>query len=530
MSGGPGGLFPLLRSAAAAEIAKHFGTVEGAAEAAAPPVRAEGTVPQPRIVSPPMAPSTPSNPLTASMPVLPDKSAGLQRGLGADFSSNLSSGFPPNLATSLIGLTPPRVTATALPPSGMAQAPGAPAPDASAPVPPRATMPLLEGGDPVLLAQRAQDVQTAPSTTPSVASEVAGRQATAQPTQVAVNGERASATVLSETTPATDSINAERLPEAAIGQSLSRSSGMPGPVTVLSQPSLLTGSPAAVAQTVADTMPSAASTQTLLGADSAATPIASSGGLSPALAEPSPTPAAPMGGTALVDHQAAESPRDMPPPANTQSAASPPDRAAQAWPTALDALVTPPSTRAEPVLAVSQTTSPVPTAPAPTGQLTAALSPAMAEAVVTGGFPLTLGGQGASAASLVIFNAAMVPSWPPALQGDAPQQVEAALRAGGAVMAQMSPEEAAEYLAKMAAAFGFLLTVKKRLAQSLKEEKETLLGLFSFLGVALETLSKGLQMALDLTAEQREMLAELALAQADEGGRPPHKNRQRLRL
>lgn len=168
--------------------------------------------------------------------------------------------------------------------------------------------------------------------------------------------------------------------------------------------------------------------------------------------------------------------------------------------------------------------------PMPTTQMAAALSPAMAEALATGGFPLTFGGQGPSAASLVIFNAAMIPSWPPALQGDAPQQVEAALRAGGAVMAQMSPEEAAEYLAKMAAAFGFLLTVKKRLAQSLKEEKETLLGLFSFLGVALETLSKGLQMALDLTTEQREMLAELALAQGDEGGRPPHKNRQRLRL
>jgi hypothetical protein len=534
MSGGPGGLFPLLRSAAAAEIAKHFGTVEGGAEAAPPSVRIEGAAPQARPVPPSTAPSTPLvTLLTASMPVLSDLQAGPQGGLSADFDANLSAGFTPNLATSLIGLSPPRVMVAALPSSDVAQAPGAPVPDASAPVSPRATMPLLEGGDPVLLAQRAQDLRTTPLTAPTVPSEVAGRQATAQPAQMAVNGGQTGAKATPEPIPAADSAKADRMPDALMGQPLSRSSGLPSPAVALPQPSLPTGSTAAVTQTVGAVAPMMASGQTPLRTESVATSIVSGSGLSPAVTELSPTPASPIGAAVRATDQAAVPPWDLTQQANTQGAASLPNRVAQTRPTAPDALGTLPSARAEPALAVSQTTSPAlnaPTPTAPTGQLTAALSPAMAEALVTGGFPLTFGGQAASTASLVIFNAAMIPSWPPALHGDAPQQMEAALRAGGAVMAQMSPAEAAEYLAKMAAAFGFLLTVKKRLAQSLKEEKETLLGLFSFLGVALETLSKGLQMALDLTAEQREMLAELALAQADEGGRPPHKNRQRLRL
>lgn len=522
MSGGPGGLFPLLRSAAAAEIAKHFGAVEGGPDAAAPPVRPEGALPQARPVSPATAPSTPLvSPMTASMPVLSDMPAGPQVGMTADFGANQTAGFTPTLANRLVGLTPPRLTATALPPSGVAQAPVGPGPDAAPPAAPRATMPLLEGGEPDLLAQRVQEVRTTASTAPTVASEGAGRQATAQ---AAVTGGQIGAEGVPAKAPAADSAKAGRLPEAPTGQSLPRSSGLPS-APVPSQSSAPIRSPAVV-QTASDAAPMTASGQTPLRAEHAATPIALGGGLSPA----GPAGAVPLPNPAFADGQAAMSPRDMPQQATTQGAASLPDRALQARPTAPDAMVAPPSARAEPALAVSQTALPAANPPAPTGQLAAALSPAMAEAVVTGGFPLTFGGQGASAASLVIFNAAMIPSWPPALHGDTPQQMEAALRAGGAVMAQMSPEEAAEYLAKMAAAFGFLLTVKKRLAQSLKEEKETLLGLFSFLGVALETLSKGLQMALDLTAEQREMLAELALAQADEGGRPPHKNRQRLRL
>ncbi len=181
-------------------------------------------------------------------------------------------------------------------------------------------------------------------------------------------------------------------------------------------------------------------------------------------------------------------------------------------------------------MATTVTLAPV-SAPLPAAVgLSAALTPALAEAVAQGGFPLTTAGQGASAASLVIFNAAMIPSWPPAFRLDETGAAVAALRAGGAEMAQMSPEEAAEYLTKMAAAFGFLLTVKKRLSKCRKEEKEALLGLFSFLGVALDTLAKGLQMALDLTADQREMLAELALVQGDDGGRPAQRGRQRLRL
>lgn len=159
--------------------------------------------------------------------------------------------------------------------------------------------------------------------------------------------------------------------------------------------------------------------------------------------------------------------------------------------------------------------------------LTAALAVALAEAQGGGGFPLTTGAQGA-AASLVIFNAAMIPQWPPALRLD--QAVtDQAVRAAGADLAGMNPEEAAEYLAKMAAAFGFLLTVKKRLAKTVQEEKDLLLGLFSFLGVAFDTLTRGLQMAFDLTAEQRELLEELVLRD-ETGRRPPRGGRGRERL
>lgn len=171
--------------------------------------------------------------------------------------------------------------------------------------------------------------------------------------------------------------------------------------------------------------------------------------------------------------------------------------------------------------------------PLPQGErvvaMRAALAPALAEAVLAGGFPLTASGAAASTATLVIFNAAMLPGWPPAFQLQG-ADAKAALQLAGADLAQMTPEEAAEYLAKMAAAYGFLLTVKKRLAQSLKDEKETILGLFSFFGVALDCLAKGLQMAFDLTTEQRALLAEVAEEMRGESRARSGRGRQRLHL
>lgn len=527
MSGGPGGLFPLLRSAAAAEIAKHFGTVEGGTDPMPSSVRAEGAVPQGRTVPSATVPSTPSaTPLTVSTPVLSDTSVRPQGALAPDFAANLRPGFTPHLATTLAGLTPPRLTATVVPSSVTGQAPSAPAPDAPA-APPRPAMPMLEGGDPVLLAQQAQEVATTPETAP-VPAKPMDREGTGVPAQAAVTTGQSGTKGAAEPTPATGLAKADAVPQVPLGQPLSHNPGLPN--AELSQFSVPTGTPIPVAQVQTDAAPVAASGQTLPRAENAVPlAISASIGSNPALGGSSSPVAFPQ---ALATDPTGMPAPDMPQRTETQAAPPMPDRAAQARPIPDVQMSTAPA-RPEPLVSQSQATAPASgtmSQPMPTTQMAAALSPAIAEALVTGGFPLTFGGQGPSAASLVIFNAAMIPSWPPALQGDAPQQVEAALRAGGAVMAQMSPEEAAEYLAKMAAAFGFLLTVKKRLAQSLKEEKETLLGLFSFLGVALETLSKGLQMALDLTTEQREMLAELALAQGDEGGRPPHKNRQRLRL
>jgi hypothetical protein len=175
---------------------------------------------------------------------------------------------------------------------------------------------------------------------------------------------------------------------------------------------------------------------------------------------------------------------------------------------------------------------PLPTETLPAAALSsalrAALPGAMDEAMAYGAFPFTLGGAGGSAAALVIFNAAMSPSWPPALRSDLLTDPRT-LRLAGAQLAEMSPQDAEAFLARMAGLFGFLLHVKKRLSRSLQDEKESLLGLFALFGVAMDTLVKGLQMAFDLTAEQRAVLERVAL---EASGQPSHgpASRHRLKL
>lgn len=156
-----------------------------------------------------------------------------------------------------------------------------------------------------------------------------------------------------------------------------------------------------------------------------------------------------------------------------------------------------------------------------------ALPAAMAEAMSYGAFPFTLGGSGASAAALVIFNAAMAPSWPPPLRLDQAADSAGQIRTAGSQLAQMTPEETADFLAKMAAIFGFLLVVKKRLSRSLKDEKESILGLFALFGVAMDTLIKGMHLAFDLTAEQQEVLERITV---ESGGQPAGRSPGRHRL
>lgn len=159
--------------------------------------------------------------------------------------------------------------------------------------------------------------------------------------------------------------------------------------------------------------------------------------------------------------------------------------------------------------------------------LHSALTAAIAESTSYGAFPFMADTRAGNAASLVIFNAAMIPSWPPALRFDQAMGGEKALQVGGAQLAQMTPEEAAEYIAKMAAGFDFLLKVKKRLNATLAEEKELLLGLFSFLGAAFDSLLRGLKMAVEQSLEEQAMLADL---QVELGRKPGKRNRQRLNL
>ena len=165
--------------------------------------------------------------------------------------------------------------------------------------------------------------------------------------------------------------------------------------------------------------------------------------------------------------------------------------------------------------------------PTPASALKSALPGAMAEAMSYGAFPFTIGGSGASAASLVIFNAAMSPAWPPALRFNQTMDDLPQIRAAGSQFAQMTQEETAEFLAKMAAMFGFLLVVKKRLSRSLREENESILGLFALFGVAMDTLVKGMQLAFDLTAEQQEVLQRISV---ESGGQPSGRRQDRHRL
>lgn len=163
----------------------------------------------------------------------------------------------------------------------------------------------------------------------------------------------------------------------------------------------------------------------------------------------------------------------------------------------------------------------------PVQVLHAALSAAITESASFGSFPFMALGREGNSASLVIFNAAMIPSWPPAFRLDQAMGGAKALQVGGAQLSQMTPEEAAEYIAKMAAGFDFLLKVKKRLSATVAEEKEMLLGLFSFLGAALDALVRGLRMAVEQSLEQQEMLAEV---QIERGQKPGKRGRQRLNL
>lgn len=168
--------------------------------------------------------------------------------------------------------------------------------------------------------------------------------------------------------------------------------------------------------------------------------------------------------------------------------------------------------------------------PGASSAMRGALAPAMADAMSYGAFPFTLGGSGASAAALVIFNAAMAPSWPPPLRLDQLADGAGQIRIAGSQLAQMTPEETAEFLAKMAAMFGFLLVVKKRLSRSMKEEKESILGLFALFGVAMDTLIKGMHLAFDLTTEQQAVLERITV---ENGGNPSGRGgsgRHRLKL
>jgi hypothetical protein len=141
-------------------------------------------------------------------------------------------------------------------------------------------------------------------------------------------------------------------------------------------------------------------------------------------------------------------------------------------------------------------------------------------------------GRTGSVASGVIFNAAMIPGWPfpSAFAKDAAEGInpKALLHRMATAVEGMTPQEAAEYLARIGGGHVLLRNLRKILTQLDMLEKEDVKGLlFSFLET-LSAIASGLQTAFKLMAESAALQAAVAHGEVPEDdGRP---GRRRLRL
>ena len=136
------------------------------------------------------------------------------------------------------------------------------------------------------------------------------------------------------------------------------------------------------------------------------------------------------------------------------------------------------------------------------------------------------------AASGVIFNAAMIPGWPfpSALVRDGGSMINARamLHQLAAQVERMSPQEAAEYLARIGANHAFLRNLRKLLKELEGVDKDQVKGLlFALLG-ALGSIASGLQTAFRQLSESAALQAAVVHGEdPDDGDRP---GRRRLRL
>jgi hypothetical protein len=154
-----------------------------------------------------------------------------------------------------------------------------------------------------------------------------------------------------------------------------------------------------------------------------------------------------------------------------------------------------------------------------------ALAVLLAEATVAGTPAAATGADARAAASLIIYNAAMLPGWPyaSALAKDGPspsQDAKTALQALGAALDKMTPQEMAEYLARVGANYGLIDLIRKGLSRELDEKKQRLLGFLAVLAQVVGEVLESLRTSVTLSPAE---LAEIEAARA--GGAERHGRR-----
>ena len=168
-------------------------------------------------------------------------------------------------------------------------------------------------------------------------------------------------------------------------------------------------------------------------------------------------------------------------------------------------------------------------APGARGMQPGAVQSAAAMLAAAGAQTATVAIESRNTAAMVIYNAAMLPGWPypSAFARDSAAQPRAALATVAAPLAHMSPEEMADYLARMGAQARLL----KRLRHALKKleglETAAARGFLAAFLSAVETLMNGLAVAAEEHAQRIALRADLPDGDDPDGTSP---TRRRLRL
>jgi hypothetical protein len=151
----------------------------------------------------------------------------------------------------------------------------------------------------------------------------------------------------------------------------------------------------------------------------------------------------------------------------------------------------------------------------------------LAEATAAGTSAQSTGTDVRAAASLIIYNAAMLPGWPyaTAFAKDGPaQDAKAALQQLGAALNKMSPEEMADYLARVGANYGLIDLIRKGLSRDIDQQKQKLLGFLAVLARAVGDVMNSLKTSVALSAD------EMAALDAARAGGSEHHGRRHLPL